>query len=153
MPKNTAQIIERIEKLCKERGISRTQMLRDIKVSTGLISQWENPEKPTSPSNKTLKKIADYFGVTVDYLENGIEEPPNLTVTIKSKQHASKRKIHIRNFRMSGNVSSTKRKTLPSDSVRWKRNIERVNALPDDSRELVLAKIEDLIDKEVNQGR
>lgn len=68
-------IIERIEKLCVSNGISTTQMLKNVGLSTGIMSQWRSGQKV---SNKSAKKIADYFNVPVEYILFGEEKemPP-----------------------------------------------------------------------------
>ena len=54
-----------IEHLCKERGIYVTQLASDIGVSKSNVTNWKNGSVPRSDK---VRKIADYFGVTVDYL-------------------------------------------------------------------------------------
>jgi len=54
--------------LCKERGISPTKLATDLGLSTSTPNGWKNGSVP-QPS--TLKKIADYFGVTIEYLTEG----------------------------------------------------------------------------------
>ena len=54
-----------IEHLCKERGIYVTQLASDIGVSKSNVTNWKNGRVPRSDK---VRKIADYFGVTVDYL-------------------------------------------------------------------------------------
>jgi transcriptional regulator with XRE-family HTH domain len=51
--------------LCKRDGISITKMITTLKMSKSNIDSWQNG---AVPRNSTLKKIADYFGVSVDYL-------------------------------------------------------------------------------------
>lgn len=67
--------IERIEKLCASNGVSVTQMLKSTGLSTGIMSQWRGGQ---SISNKSAKKIADYFGVSASYILFGEEnkKPP-----------------------------------------------------------------------------
>ena len=52
--------------LCKSRNISPTAAAIEIGISRGSVSLWKN--KGTSPGTAQLKKIADYFGVSTDYL-------------------------------------------------------------------------------------
>ena len=58
--------IDRIEKLLIDTGISKKTMLNDLSLGINTFSNWKN--RGTIPSGETLQKIADYFGVTVDYL-------------------------------------------------------------------------------------
>lgn len=55
---------ERIKKLCQERGINIKSLEHELGFSNGTIHFW----KKGSPRVDRLKAVADYFGVTVDYL-------------------------------------------------------------------------------------
>lgn len=68
-------MIERIQELLQAKGISPTQMMKDIGFSTGLFSQWKSGMQ--KHSNKSVKKIADYLDTTPDYLVNGTPYPTN----------------------------------------------------------------------------
>ena len=59
-------MISRILELIQERDISQKQLADAIGVSTGNISDWKAGR--AKPSIEVLCRIADYFGVTVDYL-------------------------------------------------------------------------------------
>ena len=57
---------ERLKDLRNERGISQAQLAKTLGVSFGIVCYWETDRsEPTAPN---LVKIADYFGVSVDYL-------------------------------------------------------------------------------------
>jgi transcriptional regulator with XRE-family HTH domain len=56
--------VERVKALCKERGIPIARLERECGFANGYISQLK---KGTIPDNRLII-IADYFGVTVDYL-------------------------------------------------------------------------------------
>ena len=62
-------VYERIESLRKERKISQGNLEKELGFSNGSISKW----KTSMPKPEILQKIADYFGVTVDYLMTGNE--------------------------------------------------------------------------------
>lgn len=55
-----------LETLCKEKGITISRMLSDLGLSHGIFSNWKT--RGTIPNGDILKKIANYFGVSVDYL-------------------------------------------------------------------------------------
>ena len=59
---------EIVRHLCYERGISLYTMSKDIHISNGTVSAWK---QGSFPQGETLKKIADYFGVSTDYLMTG----------------------------------------------------------------------------------
>lgn len=57
---------ERFEWLCKEKGVTPTQAARDIGIRQSVVSMWK--KRGSTPNGSTLKKMADYFEVTTDYL-------------------------------------------------------------------------------------
>nr|DAI63254.1 MAG TPA: helix-turn-helix domain protein [Caudoviricetes sp.] len=58
--------ISKIDALCRKNSISRTILEERAGISNGALGKWE--KSPYGPSITTLKKVADYFGVPVDYL-------------------------------------------------------------------------------------
>lgn len=62
-------VYERIESLRKERKISQGKLEKELGFSNGSVSKW----KTSTPTPERLKKIADYFDVTVDFLMTGKE--------------------------------------------------------------------------------
>jgi transcriptional regulator with XRE-family HTH domain len=65
---NTVNLIEQIKSLSSKKGVSPTTAY----VESGVGKDFAyNIKKGSSPSIKKLQKIADYFGVTTDYLLNG----------------------------------------------------------------------------------
>lgn len=67
-------VFERIESLRKSRKISQGRLEKELGFSNGSISKW----KTSMPTPERLQKIADYFGVTIDYLLTGDETNQNL---------------------------------------------------------------------------
>lgn len=59
---------ENLQRLCKLNGISITTLTQELGLSSSNVSGWKSGAQPQS---KTLKKIAEYFHVTVDQLING----------------------------------------------------------------------------------
>ena len=62
--------VERVKKLCKENKIPISKLERDLGFSNGYIGQLR---KGVFPDDR-LAKIAEYFGVSVDYLMTGEEK-------------------------------------------------------------------------------
>ena len=56
--------ISNIRALCKERNITIQRLEKETKIGNGVIAKWEK----RYPRVSNLKKVADYFGVTVDEL-------------------------------------------------------------------------------------
>jgi transcriptional regulator with XRE-family HTH domain len=57
---------EILKSLCNERGISERKMLIDCSINKNQMYNWEN--KGRAIGNDHAEKLADYFGVTTDYL-------------------------------------------------------------------------------------
>lgn len=60
------------EALCAKKGVSYNAAAADVGVrSSGTVTGWKNGAKPRGP---VLKKLADYFGVTVEELTGESEQ-------------------------------------------------------------------------------
>lgn len=57
-------MLEKIKELCRQKGVSITQLEQSLGLSNKAIYRWDEQ----MPSIDRVKKVADYFGVTVDYL-------------------------------------------------------------------------------------
>ena len=62
---------ERLKELRIESGLGQEKLADDLEVSHGTISLWENRLREPKLSN--LIRIAQYFGVSIDYLA-GLED-------------------------------------------------------------------------------
>lgn len=59
---------DRIQQLINENNISQSELEKKLGFGKGTISKWKGS---TAPSADKLQKIADHFGVTIDYLMTG----------------------------------------------------------------------------------
>ena len=57
-------LIKNVKALCAENGITITELERNAGIGCGTIGRWTK----SSPRVDTLKKVADYFGVTMEAL-------------------------------------------------------------------------------------
>lgn len=57
-------MVERIRELCKMNGISMRKLESTLGIGNGTIKDWD----ASSPSLVRVKKVADYFGITIDNL-------------------------------------------------------------------------------------
>ena len=62
---------EIFEQLLQRNGISAYRVAKEAGVTQTALSNWKNGRN--TPSAPTLQKIADYFGVSIDYLMTGKE--------------------------------------------------------------------------------
>lgn len=63
---------EKFVSLCSEKGISPNGACAALGLSNATATKWKNG---AIPRNTTLKKVADYFGVSTSYLLGATDEP------------------------------------------------------------------------------
>ena len=61
---------ENFVKICNDKGVSPSKVVEAVGLKRSAYSQWTDE---SVPRKATLMRIADYFGVTVDYLVSGEE--------------------------------------------------------------------------------
>lgn len=67
--------VDKIFKLLKEKGISEKKFSDDLSLGKDKLSQWKMGK--TNSYKDYIVEIADYFGVTIDYLLRDNEENKN----------------------------------------------------------------------------
>lgn len=65
---------EQLKKLRKSQNLSQVKFAKIFNISNGTIAMWETGKR--QPDSEMLSKIADYFGVSVDYLLGRTETMP-----------------------------------------------------------------------------
>ena len=60
------------EQLLQKHGVSTYRVSKDTGIAQSVFSSWKNGI--STPKQDKMKKIADYFGVSVDYLMTGKEK-------------------------------------------------------------------------------
>ena len=66
---NYMTLNERIVNLCEKKGISQSKLEKDLGIAKGSVTKWKTQE----PRHSTMEKVADYFGVSVEYIMTGEE--------------------------------------------------------------------------------
>lgn len=64
---------ERLKNLRKNAGLSQDSFAKDLSVGQSTIAGWENGKR--EPNIEMFCRIADYFGVTLDYLFGRVDQP------------------------------------------------------------------------------
>lgn len=64
---------EIFEQLLQKYGISAYKVSKETGITQSTLSDWKRGR--STPKTDTMKKIADYFGVTVNYLMTGEDAP------------------------------------------------------------------------------
>ncbi|MBC1565079.1 helix-turn-helix domain-containing protein [Listeria booriae] len=57
-------LVDRIKQLCSEKNITLAELERQTGISNGQIRRWDT----SSPKLDNIKKVADYFNVSIDFL-------------------------------------------------------------------------------------
>lgn len=65
-------LVERIKRLCEEKGTSFAEVERKVGISNGQIRRWNK----SSPKIENVKRVAEFFNVSLDYLA-GLDEEVN----------------------------------------------------------------------------
>lgn len=64
---------EIFEQLLQKYGLTAYKVSKETGVTQSTLSDWKRGR--STPKTENMKKIADYFGVSVEYLMTGKEEP------------------------------------------------------------------------------
>ena len=73
---------DRLKELRKEHNLTQEEIGDFCKVGKTTISNWEN--NITQPPFEIVKKLAEYFGVTIDYLLNFTQDDANKIEKLKT---------------------------------------------------------------------
>lgn len=65
-------MVDRIKELCKQKGITIAELERKCEIGNGIIARW----KKSKPSFERVAKVANFLGVTPEYLLMGEKEKP-----------------------------------------------------------------------------
>jgi transcriptional regulator with XRE-family HTH domain len=74
------------KELCDKKGVSPSRACLEMNLSRSLGAKWKNTG--ANPSFDVLSKIADYFGVSIDYLlGNTQKEKPAQNVQVRDENN------------------------------------------------------------------
>lgn len=83
-----AAFAKRLSELRREKGITQLRLADDLNYSDKAVSKWERAE--SVPDAYTLLKLAEYFGVSLDYLLGGEENTKELVPQTTEKENEVK---------------------------------------------------------------
>ena len=81
---------EIFEKLLKERGITAYKVAKETGIGTATLSNWKTGKY--TPKQDKMQKIADYFGVTLEYL-TGEKESDSLRGELNRRDYRDIEKL------------------------------------------------------------
>lgn len=88
--KGEQKMYDIFEQLLQKFGVTAYKVSKSTGVTQASLSTWKSGK--STPSSETLQKIANYFGVTVDYLMTGIEsDEKKPVITPKDERDIAKK--------------------------------------------------------------
>lgn len=145
-------LYENISRLCKQRGIKGGKMCVDIGMSKGILTDLKMGRQ-TGISTSNAKKIADYFGISVDQLLD-VREDPNCTPDTENSHELELRdtfcaldiddQIYVKNWVNGFAKDPEKAKKSPTEpqlSEGEQSLIDLFRQVPEDQQQLVLQMI------------
>lgn len=131
---------EIFERLLKEKGVSTAEVCKAIGMRQGVISDWKYGRY--TPKVDKLTKIADYFGVSLEYLQTGSEANQaglsavdSLLLTIGFEVKHTNDSIMIRNLDFTFHISADEYYLFQEDILSY--TAKQVNALIDKKQKKV----------------
>ena len=97
-------------KLRDEQKVKDADVVRETGITKSTFSDWKNGR--SKPKQEKLQKIADYFGVSVDYLMTGKEGSEKKETVLTSKDERDIEKI----------LEQTKEKLLNQEGLMFEGN-------------------------------
>lgn len=80
---------EIFERLCEEKGVTAYRVCKSTGITTATISNWKAGRY--TPKQEKMQKIADYFGVSLEYLMTGKDaDKKESKLTSKDERDISK---------------------------------------------------------------
>ena len=76
---------EIFEQLLKNNNVTAYKVTKETGVTQSTLSDWKRGR--STPKSDNMKKIADYFGVTVDYLMTGKKELEKNDIVLTTKDN------------------------------------------------------------------
>lgn len=80
-------------KLRDEKNLKDADVVRGTGITKSTFSDWKNGR--SEPKRDKLQKIADYFGVTIDYLTTGKESDKKKPVLTPKDERDIKKKLDV----------------------------------------------------------
>lgn len=72
--------LDNLQALMQAKGISRRKLAQDCGISPSAVNSWFN-RSAENISLKTLKKLSEYFGVSMEELVHGVQQRHELVFT------------------------------------------------------------------------
>lgn len=80
--------------LLQERNTNTSKLSKEIGISEAVLSKWKNGK--TNPNYDNIKKLSQYFKVSINYLFEVEEEPKG--INISNNENVNNNNIAYKNF-------------------------------------------------------
>lgn len=101
--------------LSRQRNIKPSRAADEMKINRSTVTNWK--KNGSIPNTEIMKKIADYFGVTTDYL---------LDVSYRSRNYPSKMEVFDRETgKLVATYKDGKKESAPTLTAKDERDIEK----------------------------
>lgn len=111
--------------LMRDKGVNAATVARETGISPTTLSEWKNGR--STPKQDKLQKIADYFGISLDYLVTGLEPEQ------KEKPSALSEELNKNEIVIRGRDGRYVKKKLSDGQLEaLKMMIEQLPDVPDD---------------------
>lgn len=74
-------MVERIKALCKQKKITIQKLEKELGFGNGTIRRWDT----TKPASEKVSAVASFFGVTVEYIQDGEQKQPSVPEGLSEK--------------------------------------------------------------------
>lgn len=115
---------EIFEDLCRRNAVSVADVARETKIAQSTLSNWK--KRRNVLNSKALRKIADYFGVSVQYLMTGEQSVEEIDSVLSGATQAD--------YLVNDNddivfIVNSIRKWTPLQQKRLRKQVEWVNSI------------------------
>lgn len=119
---------EIFERLLQKYGVSAYKVAKETGVTQSTLSDWKRGR--STPKTENMKKLADYFGVSIEYLMTGKDDDKETVLTPKDERDIAK------------DMESLREKLMNNESGPASYEGETI---PEEDAELLLGQIELMI--------
>lgn len=116
---------EIFERLLQKYGVSAYKVAKETGVTQSTLSDWKRGR--STPKTENMKKLADYFGVSIEYLMTGKDDSKETVLSPKDERDIAK------------DMESLREKLMNNESGPASYEGE---AIPEEDAELLLGQIE-----------
>lgn len=105
-------MFERIEKLMRENNVSAYKLSKETGIAQSTLSSWKHQDK--LPRIDLLQKIADFFGVEIEYLTGKIGQTKKASIKKKDTSKVNIKDVKVMFY---GNYELTKQEKQLVENV------------------------------------